>query len=220
MTAQRPQPPTRPTLDDVHGARVAVRRFCARLFEFQKAAPGQFPSQRGKDKALYYALKNIRSSYRGIQGPELTADEGRLLAAFPEIFGKDALGSVAKVVVQASGVVLWRWTFESSGYPIHGDDFDTEQEATAELRVVQSKLYPGWERAGQRQQHLERLRAVVKEERQKAQILREPTLQAFVGHAVTPVEDFRLEGEALRNAFPGFRNLGNTCYLNAVARCP
>ena len=70
-----------------------------------------------------------------------------------------------KVLACPSQEVVWRWSFQAAGYPIESDDFQSEQEATAELRKLQAKLYPGWEEEGQRQKHLERLRRALKEER-------------------------------------------------------
>ena len=125
-----------------------------------------------------------------------------------------------KVLACPSQEVVWRWSFQAAGYPIESDEFQSEAEATAELRKLQAKLYPGWEDEGQRRKHLERLQRALKEERQHAETLQEPSMQAFARQVGVVPEDFRVEGEALRNPFPGFRNLGNTCYLNAVARCP
>ena len=79
-----------------------------------------------------------------------------------------------KVAEQTDLPVVWRWSFEAAGYPNHSEDFLSEGEAAAELRLLQRKLYPEWCEEGQRQGHLLWLRHVLREERLQAEVMQEP----------------------------------------------
>ena len=168
------RPEAKASVKEKEDIRPAVRAFLAELVEFQRGAAmpsqlgkdmvadivraGQMPRKHGKDRALYDKLTWIRQLYKGAKQPPLTADEGRHLTRFPGIFGDTALGVVERHGLDVYGELAgWRWTFEPAGYDVHGDDFESEEEARAELWLLQSRLYPDWEEEGERPQHLERL---------------------------------------------------------------
>ena len=190
----RPGAPT-PALDsDVPGVdpaealvgtvRCCVRRFWKRLVECRRALgdPDAFPRNGGggrpkktlRGTSLYTSMWTLRRVYRGQRGPPFSPDEGRLLAALPGVLGETALGNVEKVAMGAENVVVWRWSFEAAGYSIISDDFRSEGEAVAELRLLQRKLYPEWCEEGQREGHLLWLRHVLREERLQAEVMQEP----------------------------------------------
>ena len=146
----------------------------------------------------------LRKIYRGQRGPPFSPDEGRLLAALPGVLGETALGNVEKVAMGAENVVVWRWSFEAAGYSIISDDFRSEGEAVAELRLLQRKLYPEWCEKEQRQGHLERWRHVLRERRQGAPLMEDPGMQggASPGRSILP--EVFVPGEAApRMPFPG-----------------
>lgn len=216
------RPEEQPCLDKPSDIQAPVPRFVSDMREYQRlaASSDQLPNKRGKDSALYYRLRNMRVLFQGArrcskQSPLLQAEEARQLATIPGFlsFCSHGLGGVQR---HAAG---WGWTFEPAGYDVHSDSFETQEEAWAEFLLLLSKLYPGWEQEGGRLQHLQRLLAFVRQLREQAPTLGAPAMQAFHGSATVALEDFRLSGDRLRNAFPGFRNLGNTCFLNACLQC-
>ena len=128
----------------------------------------------GRGTPLFTLLWSLRKIYRGQRCPPFSPEEGRLLAGFPGVFGETALGNVEKIAMGADHVVVWRWSFEAAGYSIISDDFRSEGEAVAELRLLQRKLYPEWCEEGQREGHLLWLRHVLREERLQAEVMQEP----------------------------------------------
>ena len=178
---------------------------------------------------MYQAMWRIRLIYTGRSGEPFSAEEGRLLAELPDALGSATLGHVVKVAEETARrelkgcpktPVVWRWSFEAAGYPIHSEDFRSEGEAGAELRFLQRKLYPEWCEEAQRKGHLERWCHVLRERRLHAPLMEDPLMQGFASpeRSILP-GDFVPRKAARRNPFPGFRNLGNTCYLNAVLQC-
>ena len=225
-----------PPLEALAGkVRVHVQLFCDRLIEFRRASgdPAAVPSQYGSkdtgENALYQAMHRLRSIYNNRNGPPFTAEEGSLLARLPGALGKVTLGHVLEVAQKSDRreslgrpetPVVWRWSFEAAGYPIHSEDFSSEGEAAAELRLLQRRLYPEWCETAQRKRHLERWRDVLRERRLHTELMADPRMQGFVssGRCILP-GDFVPEKVVPRLPFPGFRNLGNTCYLNALLQC-
>ena len=152
-----------------------------------------------------------------------------MLVELPGALGTATLGHVVKVaeetdrrelMVCPKAPVVWRWCFEAAGYPIHSEDFLSEGGAAMELRFLQTKLYPEWCETAQRRRHLERWSHVLRERRLHAQLMEDPRMQGFASpeRSILP-GDFVPRKAARRMPFPGFRNLGNTCYLNAVLQC-
>ena len=189
---------------------------------------------------MHQAMRRIRLIYKGRRGEPLSAEEGRMLVELPGALGTATLGHVVKVYRNIGATdrkvagetdcrelmdcpktqVVWRWSFEAAGYSIHSEDFLSEGEAATELRFLQRKLYPEWCVLAQRRRHLERWSHVLRERRLHAQLMEDPRMQGFASpeRSILP-GGFVQRKAARRMPFPGFRNLGDTCYLNALLQC-
>ena len=103
---------------------------------------------------------------------------------------------------------------------VHGDPHDTLTQARAGLARIQSMLFPEglpaaeWFDARRRKDHLERVKETARHvdtHRRSAAGKRAPELASRLA--------FPHDARTLQNDYPGFRNLGATCYLNAVLQC-
>ena len=210
---------------DAASVRSHVKKLAVDLREFQANNGRAFWPTRKENPGLYWRLYRARTDYKkalaGDAPNPFTIDDLRLLSRIggsggprDQALGDGALGKVE----QKHG--LWRWTFQGIGSSIFGDWCDADAAATAELATVQSLLFPPllpteeWFDPTRRAAHLRR----VKISAQKRQSLatsaaeqQEPQLSARLAYPH--------DARTLQNDFPGFFNLGNTCYLNSVLRC-
>lgn len=151
-----------------------------------------------------------------------TIDDLRVLTYFvgcgpggPEdqALGEKMLGSIQHVDGS------WRWTFENIGSDVHGDLHDNIAAAD-DLANMQAHLFPAdlplddWFDGSKTTSLIQRTKNIIAIT-QKHRVSVVGQVQPDLMTRVVLPRDVR----TLRNDFPGFLNLGNTCFLNAVLRC-
>ena len=135
-----------------------VRSFYVKMRARKELPPSRDP--------LGYQIKHLKRSYRVLVGEEaaskrhraLHEKEVRLLALLHDaglpVLGGDRLGAVK----QDKGSGNWCW--EMAG--VFGDGKVSKAMALVELRILRSRLFPGWEKAATRDAHLLRLKEVLR----------------------------------------------------------
>jgi len=173
-----------------------------------------FLSTASQDRTAYDHLAYLRGKHK--QGL-LTSDDYALLARTPQVLGPSVYGAVEG----AKG--HWRWTFVLAGVDVVSEIFNSKVAADDDLRELQLSLFPAWHHADSEQRGAH-LRLLIQQRQQKRQIAdvaqgpvltfaRRRLLQASAPATAPSSSATRLSYRG------GLRNLGNTCYLNAVTQC-
>ena len=172
-------------------------------------------------KKLYRVRTEYKKAIVAETDNHFTIDDVRLLSCLVSEDGPydHALGTNALGATECLGD-NWRWTFKDISTNVFGDWHDTEGAAVADLVRLQSMLFPphlppkDWFEPTRRAAHLQR----VKKSAQKIQAHGTSVVGQQEPHLPTQLA-YPHDKRTLQNDFPGFRNLGNTCYLNAVLQC-
>ena len=214
---------------DATGVRKCVRKLVTDFQKFRQCnTSAVWPTQNKTDsneKSLYFRLYRLRCKYddavRGAPDNPFTIDDLRLLAhrfgrGGPQdhLLGDAALGSIEKMQGR------WRWTFKDIESCVGGEWHDSEAAAVADLKAVQSLLFPPdlpkeeWFDKKLRYNHLQRVQ--VSAQKRQTYVAsdsgkHEPDLATRMAYPH--------DARTLSNDFPGLRNLGDTCWLNAVLQC-
>jgi hypothetical protein len=170
---------------------------------------------------LHRKLEGFRRRYKTCGAADdrrnkpLSIEEMWLLSLLPGVLGSTTFGEI-----EAAAGDKWVWKIMDADWHVASELYVSKDIAIEELAVVQAGLFPDWHDVSKRHSRVLYLKSKLQEESRYAAASVDAVLGDFLpADAERHSSQFVSGSSDATNYFPGFRNLGNTCYFNAVLQC-